>query len=445
MVQAIRGMRDVLPDEGRRWRLVESALESVLLSYAYEEVHLPLLEFTELFSRGVGEATDIVEKEMYNFPDRDGDSISLRPEGTAGCVRVLQQHGLLYNQTQRVFYRGPMFRYERPQKGRYRQFYQMGAEAFGMPGPDVDAELLALGRACWERLGIEDRVRLELNTLGSAESRATYRDALVRYLEGYADELDADSRRRLDSNPLRILDSKVERTREILVGAPDLSDYLDDEGRSHFDRLREMLAGLGIDYVLNPRLVRGLDYYNHTVFEWVTDDLGSQGTICAGGRYDGLVAQLGGRPTPGAGFALGLERVLLLHEQRNLPTRPAADVYVCMLSEDEHTQALALADRLRRVEPELRIRVHAGGGKLKNQLKRADQCGAAWAVILGADELAQGKLTLKALATGEQVVVTPDAAAALIAESAPGAGANPREGADVREGADPREGADVRR
>ena len=316
-------------------------------------------------------------------------------------MRVLQQHGLLYNQMQRVFYRGHMFRYERPQKGRYRQFYQLGAEAFGMAGPDVDAELLALSQTCWQRLGIERSVRLELNTIGSAEDRLRYREALVGYLSKYVDDLDEDSRRRLATNPLRILDSKVDRTREILAQAPVLTDEVGSEGRAHFDGLCAMLEDLGIDYVLNPRLVRGLDYYNFTVFEWVTDDLGAQGTICAGGRYDTLVEQLGGRPTPGAGFALGLERVLLLYEQRNLPTRGAVDVYVCVLSDDRYTAALDLAGRLRTAMPQLRIRVHAGGGKLKNQLKKADQCGAGWSLLVGGDE---GPV-LKAMATGEQTVL----------------------------------------
>lgn len=418
MVQAIRGMRDVLPDEGRRWRAVESILESVLHAYAYEEVHLPLMEFTELFSRGVGEATDIVEKEMYSLLDRDGDSLTLRPEGTAGCVRVLQQHGLLFNQTQRVFYRGPMFRYERPQKGRYRQFYQMGAEAFGMVGPDVDAELLAMTAAFWRALGIESNVRLEINTLGSSASRAQYREALVGYLNRYVAELDEDSRRRLETNPLRILDSKVPRTREILEEAPVLADFMDPEGAGHFEGLCRMLESLGIDYEVNAKLVRGLDYYNLTVFEWITEDLGAQGTICGGGRYDGLVEQLGGRPTPGAGFALGLERVLLLWEQRNLPTRPAADVYCAVMSPAEQVYAFQVADRLRLAVPELRIRVHTGGGKLKNQLKKADQCGASWAAIAGADEAAAGTITLKQLDTGEQTTLPIEAAAERLGRSA---------------------------
>lgn len=413
-------MRDVLPDEARRWRSVESVLESVLLSYAYEEVQLPLLEYTELFTRSVGATTDIIEKEMYSFADRDGDSISLRPEGTASCVRVLEQHGLLFNQTQRVFYRGPMFRYERPQKGRYRQFYQIGAEAFGFAGPDVDAELLALCRACWTRLGIQDQVRLQLNSLGSPEQRASYRKALVRYLSGHEQALDADSRRRLQSNPLRILDSKVDSTQAVLEQAPVLSEFVDGPGREHFDGLCAQLDALGIEYELNPRLVRGLDYYNFTVFEWVTDALGAQGTICAGGRYDGLVAELGGRPTPGAGFALGLERVLLLWEQLNLPTSAAADVYCCVLAPQHQSHALNLADRLRDAIPELRIRVHSGGGKLKNQLKKADQCGAGWALLIGDDEVASGRLTLKALRTGEQFTLTePETLTRLTAAAAP--------------------------
>jgi histidyl-tRNA synthetase len=398
-------MRDVLPDEGRRWRTTESRLESVLTSYAYEEVHLPLLEYTELFSRGVGEATDIVEKEMYSFDDRDGDSVSLRPEGTAGCVRLLQQHGLLFNQTQRVFYRGPMFRYERPQRGRYRQFYQLGAEAFGMAGPDVDAELIALGEACWKRLGIDSSVRLQLNTLGSHDSRIQFRQALVGYLEGFKAELDDDSRRRLSSNPLRILDSKSARTQEILDGAPSLMDYVDDDGRAHFDALRGLLDELGIAFELNPRLVRGLDYYNNTVFEWVTDELGAQGTICAGGRYDSLVELLGGKPTPAAGFALGLDRVLLLVEQLNLPTHAGTDVYVCVMAPQYQAQLLGLADRLREALPEFRIRVHSGGGKLKNQLKKADQSGARWALMVGEDEVRQQLVTLKTLTSGEQVAI----------------------------------------
>ena len=400
MVQAVRGMRDVLPVEAMRWRAVESQIESVLHSFAYEEVQLPLLEFTELFSRGVGEATDIVEKEMYTLEDRDGTAITLRPEGTAGCVRALQQHGLLYNQTQRVYYRGPMFRYERPQKGRYRQFYQIGAEAFGMAGPDVDVELLAMCLQFWRALGIEDDVKLQLNTLGSAASRLRYRDALVGYLERYRAELDEDSQRRLETNPLRVLDSKVARTREILVQAPKLPDYVDAESRHHFDGLCRLLDDLSIAYQLNETLVRGLDYYTDTVFEWVTEALGSQGAVCAGGRYDGLVERLGGKPTAGAGFALGLERALLLHEQRHSIDEATADIYCCAMHIDQQAWCLQVAQKLRDALPELRIRVHAGGGKLKNQLRRADQSGARWAIVIGEDEAAAGRVTLKPLRDG---------------------------------------------
>lgn len=400
MIQSIRGMRDVLPEEARRWRAVEQQIRDVLLAYAYEEIHLPLLEATELFSRGVGEATDIVEKEMYTLKDRDGDSITLRPEGTAGCVRALLEHGLLFNQTQRVFYAGPMFRYERPQKGRYRQFYQLGAEAFGLPGADIDAELIAMCRSFWQRLGVAPRVRLEINTLGSAESRAAYREALVAYLGPHREALDADSQRRLERNPLRILDSKNQQTQAVLAEAPRLPEFVDDEGRAHFAALCELLEGLDIPYVVNPGLVRGLDYYTHTVFEWITDDLGAQGTVCAGGRYDGLVERLGGRPTPGAGFALGLERVILLCQAvlaEAVETRAGADVYVCVMEAQQQAWALELADKLRQALPTFRIRTHAGGGKLKNQMKRADQSGAQYAVVIGENEVRDAMPSLKPL------------------------------------------------
>jgi len=395
-------MRDILPAEAPLWRQVQATLLTVLDSYAYEEVQLPLLERTELFSRGVGEATDIVEKEMYSLEDRDGDSLTLRPEGTASCVRALQQHGLLYNQTQRVYYGGPMFRYERPQKGRYRQFQQIGAEVFGFAGPDVDAELLLMGQRFWDALGLRDQVRLELNTLGSGTARQAFRDALTAYLEPQRDALDADSRRRLATNPLRILDSKVPETQALLAGAPRLADYVDDDGRRHFEVLLALLDQLGIAYQVNERLVRGLDYYTHTVFEWVTDALGAQGAVCAGGRYDGLVERLGGRPTPAAGFAVGVDRVVLLAEQQE-PELPApADVYLCVADGDAVGPALALADRLRTALPGWRVRCHGGGGKLKNQLKRADASGARWALILGADELADGSVTLKPLRTQDE-------------------------------------------
>lgn len=398
MLQSIRGMRDVLPVEARRFRLVEDALRAVLRGYAYEELQLPLLEPTELFARGVGEGTDIVEKEMYTLADRDGESITLRPEGTAGCVRALLQHGLLFNQTQRVYYAGPMFRYERPQKGRYRQFQQVGAEAFGLAGPDVDAELMALGRACWRALGVERLLRLEINTLGAPAARAAYRAALVDYLTPRQGELDPDSRRRLERNPLRILDSKDPTTQAILADAPRLPDFIDDESAVHFESLKSVLTALDIPFVVNPRLVRGLDYYTQTVFEWVTDALGSQGAVCAGGRYDGLIEELGGRPTPAAGFAIGLDRLVLLHEQvAPALDVAAADVYVCVLDGETLGWAFAIADKLRQALPTFRIRVHAGGGKLKNQLKRADQSGARFALLVGADEMAAGAPSLKYL------------------------------------------------
>jgi histidyl-tRNA synthetase len=420
MIQSVRGMRDVLPDEARRWRWVEECLRRVLLGHAYEEIHLPLLEYTELFSRGVGEATDIVEKEMYTLTDRDGDGMALRPEGTASSVRALVQHGLLFNQTQRVFYGGPMFRYERPQKGRYRQFHQLGAEAFGIPGPDVDAELILMCAAFWRVLGIGAHVRLELNTLGSSAARAAYRRALVEYLTPMRERLDEDSQRRLERNPLRILDSKDPQTRELLAGAPSLPDFVDPDGRAHFDGVRALLDALAIPYTLNPTLVRGLDYYTHTVFEWITDELGAQGTICAGGRYDGLVERLGGRPTPAAGFAVGLERVVLLTatvgSDGGEDLSSGADVYLCVLDAAHQAFALDQAQKLRDRLPAFRIRTHAGGGKLKNQLKRADQSGARYAVLIGDDEVRTGMLSVKPLREDRpQLTLSADGLAELLA------------------------------
>ncbi len=385
MVKAVRGMRDILPANSERWWQVESTIVQTLRSYSYAEVRLPLLEYTELFARGVGEATDIIEKEMYSLADRDGDSLSLRPEGTASCVRALEEHGLLYNQTQRVFYSGPMFRYEKPQKGRYRQFSQIGAEAFGFSGPDLDAELIALGHTCWQRLGINDRVHLQLNTLGSSAARAAFRQALLDYLQPYAEALDPDSQRRLQTNPLRILDSKNATTQALLKDAPQLLDFVDAEGLEHFDALQKLLGQLNIPFQLNPNLVRGLDYYTHTVFEWVTDDLGAQGAVCAGGRYDGLVERLGGRATPAVGFAIGVDRIVLLHELAHVEASDnAADVYVCLTEADVLGPAMRFAEQLRETAPALRVRVHMGGGQLKKQFKRADASGATWAVLCGA-------------------------------------------------------------
>lgn len=416
MVQAVRGMRDVLPEEARRWRHIESVAQGVLRSFGYEEVQLPLLEFTELFARGVGEATDIVEKEMYSLADRDGESLSLRPEGTASCVRALQENGLLYNQTQRVFYSGPMFRYEKPQRGRYRQFYQIGVETFGFAGADVDAELLQICAQLWRALGIYDHVELQINTLGAAGARKAYRDALVNFLTPLQADLDEDSQRRLQTNPLRILDSKNAGTQALLADAPKLSEYIDDDSRQHFATVLQLLDALGIAYVHNPNLVRGLDYYTHTVFEWVTRDLGAQGTICGGGRYDGLVELLGGRATPASGFAMGLDRTALLHEvvQQGQVSR-AVDVYVCYMDAALAAKAMQTGDRIRAGLSDdhgnpAKVRVHMGGGNLKKQLKRADACGAIWAVLLGSDEIENGQLTVKNLQDGQQRT-EPEAAA----------------------------------
>lgn len=416
MVQAVRGMRDVLPEEARRWRHIESVAQGVLRSFGYEEVQLPLLEFTELFARGVGEATDIVEKEMYSLADRDGESLSLRPEGTASCVRALQENGLLYNQTQRVFYSGPMFRYEKPQRGRYRQFYQIGVETFGFAGADVDAELLQICAQLWRALGIYDHVELQINTLGAAGARKAYRDALVNFLTPLQADLDEDSQRRLQTNPLRILDSKNAGTQALLADAPKLSEYIDDDSRQHFATVLQLLDALGIAYVHNPNLVRGLDYYTHTVFEWVTRDLGAQGTICGGGRYDGLVELLGGRATPASGFAMGLDRTALLHEvvQQGQVSR-AVDVYVCYMDAALAAKAMQTGDRIRAGLSDdhgnpAKVRVHMGGGNLKKQLKRADACGALWAVLLGSDEIENGQLTVKNLQDGQQRT-EPEAAA----------------------------------
>lgn len=411
--QSIRGMPDVLPGESARWQWVEDTARAVLAAHGYREIRLPVLEQTALFARSVGETTDIVEKEMYSFEDRGGESVTLRPEGTAGCVRACEEHGLLYNQTQRLWYAGPMFRYERPQKGRYRQFQQIGAECFGFPGPDVDAELLVLTAELWRALGIDGAVQLELNTLGSPEARRAYREALVAFLEPRAEALDEDSRRRLHRNPLRILDSKDPGTRAVLADAPELSQWIDEEARRQFDGLRGLLEAAGVDYVVNPRIVRGLDYYTGTVFEWTTDRLGAQGTVCAGGRYDGLVEQLGGRPTPGIGFAMGVDRLLLLAEAvGSVPEALAREVdgYLLPLDDDGMPRALALARELRAAVPGLRLQLHCGGGKAKARFRRADASGAELALILGEEELAAGTVGVKPLrGDGEQRTLAVDA------------------------------------
>ena len=402
-IQSIRGMPDVLPGETARWQWAEARVRDILARFGYREIRLPILEYTNLFARGVGEATDIVEKEMYTFEDRGGDSVSMRPEGTAGCIRACEEHGLIYNQTQRLWYSGPMFRYERPQKGRYRQFEQIGVECFGFAGPDVDAELMVMTAEMWREMGIAEAVTLEVNTLGSPEARAAWREALVAWFEQHEAELDEDSRRRLHRNPLRILDSKDPRTREIVAGAPGFDDWLDAASREHFERLKTMLEGAGIDYVVNPRLVRGLDYYTGTVFEWTTDRLGAQGTVCAGGRYDGLVEQLGGKPTPGIGFAMGVDRLLLLAEE--LEALPPSlerelDAYLLCLDDDRGGEGLALASELRRAVPGLRLQWHCGGGKPKSRLKKADASGAELALILGEQEFEDGTVTVKLLREG---------------------------------------------
>ncbi|RUO80308.1 histidine--tRNA ligase [Idiomarina tyrosinivorans] len=397
-IQAIRGMNDLLPDQSPAWQQVEQVLRQVAAGYGYREVRTPVLESTQLFKRSIGEVTDIVEKEMYTFDDRNGESVTLRPEGTASCVRAGNQHGLLYNQIQRLWYMGPMFRYERPQKGRYRQFHQFGIEAFGMDSADADAEVILLSARLWKLLGIADDVELQLNSLGSNEARQRYKAALTEYLLDYKAQLDEDSQRRLGSNPLRILDSKNEQTQKILENAPSLSDYWDDESSAHFNQLCQRLDAAGIRYTVNQRLVRGLDYYNRTVFEWVTTALGAQGTVCAGGRYDGLVEQLGGKATPAVGFAMGLERlVLLLQEREKLAPRRDVDLYLMPMGEAAELRAVTVAEELRDNLPELRLVVHCGGGSMKKQMKKADKSGAEMALIIGEEELAEQRYTVKPL------------------------------------------------
>lgn len=402
-IQAIRGMNDLLPEQSPAWQQVEAVIRRVAASYGYSEIRMPVLESTQLFKRSIGEVTDIVEKEMYTFDDRNGESVTLRPEGTASCVRAGNQHGLLYNQIQRLWYMGPMFRYERPQKGRYRQFHQFGIETFGLESADADAEVILLSARLWREFGLADQVELQLNSLGSNEARANYREALKAYLSDYVNELDEDSKRRLESNPLRILDSKDENTQKILEGAPSLSEYWDAESKEHFEQLTARLEAAGISYTLNERLVRGLDYYNRTVFEWVTTALGAQGTVCAGGRYDGLVEQLGGKATPAVGFAMGMERlVLLLQEQGKLTPRRVVDAYLMPLGEEAELNAPRIAEQLRNELPELRLVSHCGGGSMKKQMKKADKSGAQVALIIGADEIAQQQVTVKPLRTAEE-------------------------------------------
>jgi len=401
-IQSIRGMHDVLPDESYQWQDFEQIVRDLMSVYGYREIRMPSVESTDLFSRSIGEVTDIVEKEMYTFEDRNGDLLTLRPEGTAGCVRAGIQHGILHNQVQRLWYMGPMFRHERPQKGRYRQFHQFGVETFGIADPDIDAELIIMTARLWKLLQLED-IRLELNTLGSNEARAKYREILLDYLNANQDQLDEDSLRRLDSNPLRILDSKNPEMKSMIRSAPSLLDYLDTESAEDFEQLKQYLDDAGIEYTINPRLVRGLDYYCKTVFEWVTDQLGAQGTVCAGGRYDGLVEQLGGRSTPAAGFALGIERLLAMREAANIEVpQGQPDVYLLLQGESSSRKGLLLAERLRDECPGLSVLSNCGGGSFKSQMKKADKSGAVIAVILGENEIAENTVTVKFLREQKQ-------------------------------------------
>jgi len=410
-------MNDILPGESSAWQYLEGVLRDVVQAYGYQEIRLPLVEKTELFKRSIGEVTDIVEKEMYTFDDRNGDSLTLRPEGTASCVRACMEHGLLHNQVQRLWYAGPMFRHERPQKGRYRQFHQIGVEAFGMAGPDIDAEMIFMTARMWEQLGLKGAV-LQINSLGTSAARAEYRTALVAWLRDHEAALDDDSRRRLESNPLRILDSKNPEMQSLIEAAPRLPDYLDEESRVHFTELCELLDRAGLAYEVNPRLVRGLDYYSKTVFEWVTDQLGAQGTICAGGRFDGLVEQLGGKPTAAIGFALGLERLLALLQAGGveLPAN-VPHVYLVLNGEQGVQQGMVLAEKLRIALPGLRLLTNCGNGSFKSQFKRADKSGAEYALVLGDDEAAKGVLLLKPLRhKAEQEVLSAEAVSARLGE-----------------------------
>ncbi|WP_076585803.1 histidine--tRNA ligase [Vibrio ostreicida] len=406
-IQAIRGMNDCLPSQSPLWQKVENTVKNVISAYGYNEVRMPLVESTHLFSRAIGEVTDVVEKEMYTFEDRNGDSLTLRPEGTAGCVRAGIENGLLYNQEQRLWYMGPMFRHERPQKGRYRQFHQCGVEVFGLGGPDVDAELIMMTARLWRQMGIAKHVRLELNSIGSLDARADYRSALVGFLEKHIDVLDDDCKRRMKTNPLRVLDTKNPQVQAILGDAPRLSEYIDQESQQHFSGLCELLDAAGIEYTVNERLVRGLDYYNRTVFEWITESLGAQGTICGGGRYDGLVEQLGGKPTFGVGFAMGLERLVLLLETLELTSvRRDVDVYMVTAGEGTMMAGMKLAESLREQVPGLRVMNHFGGGNFKKQFKRADKVGAAVALVLGENEVIDNSVVLKDLIGGTQETYT---------------------------------------
>ncbi|MCF6191004.1 MAG: histidine--tRNA ligase [Cocleimonas sp.] len=396
-LQSVRGMRDILPEQSSSWQFIENIARELFNSYGYKELRTPIIESTELFKRSIGDATDIVEKEMYTFEDRNGDSLTLRPEGTAGCVRAGMQHGLFHNQQQRIWYIGPMFRHERPQKGRYRGFYQAGIETYGIEGPEIDAEVIAIAARFWKKLGFKN-VRLEINSLGSNEARQAYRDVLIKYFSKHEELLDEDSKRRLHKNPLRILDTKNPKMKDLVSNAPDLLDYLDDESKEHFEGLKQRLDGMGIAYQVNSRLVRGIDYYNRTVFEWITEELGAQGTICAGGRYDGLVKQLGGRATPACGFGIGIDRLQLLVEEQGLDqSNNNPHAYFVLSGKEAELAGLTIAEGLRDTHEQFRLLVNGGSGSFKSQLKRADNSGAEYAFILGENEVTDKTITIKPL------------------------------------------------
>ena len=409
-IQAIRGMNDCSPTESPLWQWIEGQVRQILSSYGYSEVRMPIVESTPLFARAIGEVTDVVSKEMYTFWDND-EQLTLRPEGTAGCVRAAIEHGWIYNNEQRLWYMGPMFRHERPQKGRYRQFHQAGVEVFGIATPEIDAELIILTARLWKALGIDQHVSLQLNSIGSLEARANYRSALVAFLENHQDLMSDEEKERLVKNPLRILDTKNQALQDVLDGAPKLLDYLDDESREHFSQLCGLLDAVGIQYEINPKLVRGLDYYNKTVFEWVTSALGAQGTVCGGGRYDGLVEQLGGHATSGVGFAMGLERLVLLVQEVNksIPVKSAVDIYVVYQGEGTTLAAFQLAEKLRSELPHLSIMLHCSGGNFKKQFRRADKSGATLALVLGESEVQNNQVVVKhLLGEAEQQTIDVD-------------------------------------
>jgi len=409
-IQAIRGMNDCAPTESPLWQWIEAQVRNVLNSYGYSEVRMPIVESTPLFARAIGEVTDVVSKEMYTFWDND-EQLTLRPEGTAGCVRAAIEHGWIYNNEQRLWYMGPMFRHERPQKGRYRQFHQAGVEVFGIATPEIDAELIILTARLWKALGIDQHVSLQLNSIGSLEARANYRSALVAFLENHQDLMSEEEKERLVKNPLRILDTKNQALQDVLDGAPKLLDYLDNESREHFAQLCGLLDAVGIQYEINPKLVRGLDYYNKTVFEWVTSALGAQGTVCGGGRYAGLVAQLGGHATSGVGFAMGLERLVLLVQEVNksIPVKSAVDIYVVYQGEGTTLAAFQLAEKLRSELPHLSTMLHCSGGNFKKQFKRADKSGATLALVLGESEVQNNQVVVKhLLGEAEQQTIDVD-------------------------------------